>query len=159
MKGIVSLVAITSVQLLAPTADAQGRGAGRGGCCMSGAYARLYDPAAVTTVSGVVSSVGTFTDGPGGGVGVRAVVKFGSDEMAVHLGPQFWLDAQPIKIVAGDRIEITGSKVTFNNAPAIIASSVKKGTNTLTLRDSAGMPAWRGMRRGRGGPPAAATKP
>jgi hypothetical protein len=66
-----------------------------------------------------------------------------------------------VKIAAGDRVEVTGSRVTFNNAPVLIAQSLKKGTNTLTLRDAAGMPAWRGtgMGRGRRGPPAAAKKP
>jgi len=51
------------------------------------------------------------------------------------------------KIEKGDKIEVKGSRVTFAGKPAIIAAEVKKGDNTVILRDSAGIPAWAGWRR------------
>ena len=46
-----------------------------------------------------------------------------------------------------DSVEIKGSRVTFEGKPAIIAAEVKKGGETLTLRDDAGLPVWSGWRR------------
>jgi hypothetical protein len=37
--------------------------------------------------------------------------------------------------------------VTFEGKPAIIAAEIKKGDETLRLRDDAGVPAWSGWRR------------
>jgi hypothetical protein len=50
-------------------------------------------------------------------------------------------------ISAASNVEMRGSRVTISGKPAIIAAEVKKGDNTLVLRDSAGVPAWAGWRR------------
>ncbi len=42
------------------------------------------------------------------------------------------------------------AKITFNNAPAIIAGQVKKGETVLMLRDENGIPVWAGTGMGRG---------
>lgn len=41
-------------------------------------------------------------------------------------------------------MEVTGSRVTFDGKPAIIAAEVKKGGETLKLRDEKGRPVWSG---------------
>ncbi|HZE22108.1 MAG TPA: hypothetical protein VE082_08650, partial [Desulfobaccales bacterium] len=56
-------------------------------------------------------------------------------------------------VKVGDKLEATGSKVTLNNQPVLIAREVKANGQTLTLRDAQGIPAWRGLGRGRGGGP------
>ena len=48
-------------------------------------------------------------------------------------------------------MEVTGSKVTLNNQPALIAREVKVNGTTLKLRDDQGLPVWRGMGQGSGG--------
>jgi hypothetical protein len=45
------------------------------------------------------------------------------------------------------RIEVKGSRVTFEGKPALIAAEVRKGDEVLKLRDEAGMPLWSGWRR------------
>jgi hypothetical protein len=49
-------------------------------------------------------------------------------------------------------VEVTGSRVTLEGKPAIVAAKVKKGSEVLKLRDETGRPLWGGA-RGRRGPP------
>jgi hypothetical protein len=42
----------------------------------------------------------------------------------------------------GDNIEVTGAKVKYEGADAVLAREVKKGDKTLTLRNAAGIPQW-----------------
>jgi hypothetical protein len=65
----------------------------------------------------------------------------------VHLGPVWYIERQDIKIDPGDKVEITGSRITFQGKPAIIAVELKKGTEILKLRDENGFPVWSGWRR------------
>jgi hypothetical protein len=45
-------------------------------------------------------------------------------------------------------VEVTGSRITYEGQPAIIAGEVKKGGQVLKLRDAAGVPAWAGAGMG-----------
>jgi hypothetical protein len=53
-----------------------------------------------------------------------------------------------VKIEPKDKVEVTGSRITFDGKPAIIAAEVKKGDEALKLRDDNGFPVWSGWRRG-----------
>jgi hypothetical protein len=117
---------------------AQG-GMGRGG--------RMYNPSTVETVSGEVASVQTVPGKRRGQGGVHVVLKDEKGEIAVHLGPSWYLDKEGLKVVPGDHIEVRGSRVTYEGKPAIIAAEVKKGEKSFRLRDDSGVPAW--SRRGR----------
>lgn len=143
-------LALSMVLIGASGSFAQG-GMGRGGGPRGG---RMYDPKTVETVSGEVRSVeqiqGRGRGRGGGGHGVHLILKTDKEEIAVHLGPSWYIDKQGLKLAAGDRIEVRGSRVTFEGKPAIIAAEVKKGGQSLQLRDDNGLPLWRG--RGRGGP-------
>jgi hypothetical protein len=75
-------------------------------------------------------------------------VKTDKEEVPVHLGPLWYLENQDVKIAPKDKVEIKGSRVTVQEKPAIIAAEVKKGDQTLKLRDEAGVPVWSGWRRG-----------
>jgi hypothetical protein len=77
-------------------------------------------------------------------------LKTDQGSLVVHLGPGWYMDEQKFAIKPGDTLETTGSKVTLNNQPAIIAREVKVEGKTLKLRDDQGLPVWRGM--GPGGP-------
>ena len=70
------------------------------------------------------------------------------ETIAVHLGPAWYIDKQTPKIETNDTITVTGSRVTIDGKPAIIAAQVKKGNEVLKLRDENGIPAW--SRAGRG---------
>ena len=111
------------------------------------AYNRMYDPKTVETVSGEVVSVNRTPFGRRGAMGVHLTLKTDKETIPVHLGPARYVDQQGITLAAKDKIEVTGSRITFQGQPAIIAREVKKGGQVLTLRDAAGIPAWAGQRR------------
>jgi hypothetical protein len=119
-----------------------GRGMGPG----SGAH--LYDPATVETVSGVVQRVEQVKGAAGGmGYGVHLLLKTDKEEIAVHLGPGWYVEKQPLKIAPHDQVEVRGSRITYDGKPVIVAAEIKKGDQVLKLRDAAGIPLWRGQGR------------
>jgi DNA helicase TIP49 (TBP-interacting protein) len=63
--------------------------------------------------------------------GIHIVVKTDKENMDVHLGPEWYIERLDTKIEKGDKVEVKGSRVTIAGKPAIIASEVKKGDNTL----------------------------
>jgi hypothetical protein len=76
--------------------------------------------------------------------GFHLVLKETNGEMAIHLGPEWYIEHQDFEIKVGDKIEVTGSKVTFQGKPAMIAAEVKKNHDVLKLRDENGFPFWSG---------------
>jgi hypothetical protein len=135
--------------LLAADSMAQGRmqWRGGGGWEPSGQYGRLYDPRTVETVSGEVVSVDQMTPRKGMGYGVHLRLKTDTETMSVHLGPGWYVEHQDTRILPGDKIEVRGSRITFDGKPTIIAAEVHKGDETLVLRDANGIPLWAGSRR------------
>jgi len=134
------LVATGLVALTAFVADArprQGRGAGTA----------IYDLKTETTITGVIQEVKE-VPGPGRSAGTHFTVKAGSDVHEVHVGPSWYLAQQKYALAKGDQVEVTGSKVKFHGADAIVARQIKKDGNTWTLRDAQGIPVWsRGKNR------------
>ena len=102
-----------------------------------------YDPKTVATVSGEVLAVDKSTD-RGMGYGKSLILKTSAETFLVYLGPGWFLDKQDLTFAPRDQLEITGSQVTLQGKPAIIATQVKKGDQSLKLRDPAGIPAWVG---------------
>jgi len=109
-----------------------------------GGGGRLYDPKTVDTVSGEVGDIGIKARGKL--YGLHAVLKTEKGEIEVHLGPAWYHDEQRLKIEPGDKIEVRGSRITFEGKPTIVAAEVKKGEQVVKLRNDDGTPAWR--RRG-----------
>jgi hypothetical protein len=114
-----------------------------------GGEGRMYNPQTVETLTGDVISVESIP-GRGGGrsYGVHLTLKTDKETIPVHLGPSWYIDKQNIKIEPKDKVKVTGSRVSFEGKPTIIAAEVKKGDKVLKLRDQAGIPMWAG-RRGR----------
>lgn len=147
-KRIIGVVAALSLILTSSIAFAGWGGwRGSGGWGMGSQYNRMYNPATVETVSGTVEAVDKITPMKGMYSGIHLVVKTDKENIDVHLGPEWYIERLDTKIEKGDKIEVKGSRVTLSGKPAIIAAEVKKGDNTLVLRDSSGIPAWAGWRR------------
>ncbi len=151
MKRTGAIIAIISIISLAVAAESFGqRGMhwrGGGGWGMGSQYGRMYDPKTVETISGEVERVDMITPMKGMSGGVHLVVKTDKESISVHLGPAWYLENQDVKIQPKDKVEITGSRITFDGKPAIIAKEVKKGDEVLNLRDDSGYPVWSGWRR------------
>ncbi len=144
MAAVVSLCLSTSVVFAAgPHGGGMGVGNGAGGGWGMGTpYQRMYNPSTVETVSGTVESVDQFTPMKGMYYGIHVMLKTDKEVISVHLGPAWFINKQGLNIQKGDTIEVKGSRVTYQGQPALIAAEVKKGGNTLELRNSAGIPVW-----------------
>lgn len=140
MKSFLALAAAAAVLMLAlPGQSLAQRATGA-------AYGGRYDPHTVWTVSGEVISVDKIHYGQRGSYGVHLLLKTTKGELSVHLGPSWFLDRQALKLAPRDVIEVTGSPVTYDDKPALLAAQVRKGSETLRLRTADGLPLWRGSR-------------
>jgi hypothetical protein len=135
--GMVALVGLLGLIMANGVWAQPGMGPGGGG--------RMYNPQTVETLTGDVVSVESFP-GRGGGrsYGVHLTLKTDKETIPVHLGPSWYIDKQNIKIEPKDKVEVTGSRVSFEGKPTIIAAELKKGDKVLKLRDQAGIPMWAG---------------
>jgi hypothetical protein len=111
---------------------------------------RLYDSRTVQTISGKVTAVDSLAARKGGAHGWRRVtLETDQGEMPVILGPAWFLEKHKFNLAPGDTLETLGSRITFEERPCLLAAQVKKGKQTLKLRDKAGLPLWGGPRRRR----------
>lgn len=150
MKKIATAVMILGVPTLLLTTEAFAQGfrwRGGGGWGAGGQYGRLYDAKTVETVSGEVTGVQEMTPFKGMGRGVHLMLKTDKETISVHLGPVWYIERQDTKIAAGDKIEVKGSRITYQGKPAIIAAEIHEGDEVLMLRDASGIPMWAGWRR------------
>lgn len=119
---------------------------GSGGWGMETQYGRMYDPNTVERIAGQVAGVETITPAKGMANGVHLLVKTDRETVSVHLGPLWYIENQDITIEPEDKIEVRGSRITFEGRPVIIAAEVRKGGEILELRDKKGFPVWSGWR-------------
>jgi hypothetical protein len=132
---------------LALASDAFAQQVRRGCWGRADRYNRLYNPATVETISGTVTDVGYFSPAEGMAQGVHVLVRQPDGQTVdVQLGPRWYLDNQDITIKEGDPITVTGSRVTLNGEPVIIASEVRLNNEVLHLRNRQGYPLWAGWR-------------
>jgi hypothetical protein len=151
MKRLVSAMAVVTVLGVVGATNALAqRGIawrGGGGWGPGTAYAQLYNPQTVETISGEVIAVDRITPMSGMAYGVHLRVKTDKETISVHLGPGWYIENQDAKILPKDKITVKGSRITFEGKPAIIAATVTKGDDVMELRDARGFPAWSGWRR------------
>jgi hypothetical protein len=138
MKGIRIIHAIVLAGLFAvgPAGSAQ-PGMGK--------YQQLYTTGSIVTVSGVVQSV--YSDTPPG-VRIQAVylsLKTDAESIPVQLGPESFNQKLPTKFDKGDKIEVTGARVTVEGKTMILVAQVKKGAESVVFRNSSGVPVWSGQ--------------
>ena len=111
---------------------------------------RGYDPGTVETIKGEIVAVEHVAGGKGRRGGVHVTLKSDRETLPVHLGPAWYVDEQKVRLERGDHVEIEGSRIDFGGKPAIVARQVKKGAETLVLRNETGVPVWAGRGGGRG---------
>jgi len=147
--SLLFLSALAFILFTFQTADARRgpRWEGSGGWGMGSGYSRMYDVKTVETVSGEVTAVEHFTPTKGMGHGIHLALKTATENLPVHLGPMWFVERQDVKIEKGDKVEVKGSRITFDGKPALIAATVTKGDMILLLRDDSGIPLWAGWRK------------
>lgn len=148
MLSVLLLTAVLVLSAATTVCAAPGFGRqGSGGWGMGGRYQRTYNPATVETVTGEVVAVDRITPMRGMGAGVHLQLRSGKETVSVHLGPAWFIERLDARIDKGDTIEVRGSRVTMGGKPTIIAAEVRKGDQSLKLRDENGIPVWAGWRR------------
>lgn len=141
MTSLLAALVVSSAVVCAAT-DAAAQG---------GKSSRHWDPKTVESVSGEVTDVRRVPLPSGKAHGIHLVLETeATPALAVALGPDWWVDKQSLKIAKGDRVEVKGSRVTIDGQTVLVAAEVKKGDQTLVLRNADGVPAWSGAsKRGR----------
>jgi hypothetical protein len=142
-------ILVTAVVLAAAVAYMPSEAAQRPGG-MRGQGPR-YDTATEVTVRGAVQEVKQVTGGMGmrNVAGTHVVLKTDQETIEIHLGPSTFIADQKLVLQNGDVVEVIGSRVTIAGAGAILAREIRKGEQTVTLRDAQGVPAWSRGPRGR----------
>src|SRR3989304_2481901 len=149
MKKLSILIVVSILSFIVSDSFAQ-RGMkwrGSGGWGMGSQYNRMYDPKTVGDHSGEVISVDMITPMKGMSQGVHLTLKTYKEIISVHLGPWWYIENRDSRIEPKDKIEVAGSRSTYQGNPAIIAANVKKGDEVLKLRDENGLPVWAGWRK------------
>jgi len=104
-----------------------------------------YDPKTVETVEGEVISVETVRSNCCSDMHGALHVSLKTDkENILVFGGSAWYLGKNVKIGKGDRISVTGSRITEDGKPAIVAKEIKKGTTAVRVRSDDGKPMWRG---------------
>lgn len=136
-RAILAVISLFSL-CLAHGARAQPQG-------MAPGWGRLYDPKTVETLKGEVMSVETVTAGRMD-IPARVILnlKTAKETIPVYVGPEWYVKQQGFKLVAGDQVEVKGSRVMMEGKPYIIPNYVKKNDRVLQLRDDNGIPLWAG---------------
>jgi hypothetical protein len=147
-KSVWSLVLISSLVLVCPVLAQPGPGGGMG---MGGSGFRIYNPQTVTTLKGTVEKVEDVSMGHRGWTVREMFLKTANKSIMVFLGPSSYLDQQNLTVKTGDSVEVTGSQVTLENLPTIIAKDITVNGKTWKLRDDQGRPAWSRPGMGPGG--------
>lgn len=118
---------------------------GSDGWGMNSSYQRIYNPATVEMLMGEIVEIEKNVPIKGMATGIHLSVKTAKDTIAVHLGPEWFIERLDTQLTKGDTVQVKGSRVTFNGKPAVIAAEIKKGDQTILLRNEAGIPVWSGM--------------
>jgi len=149
----INVALISSLILILSCSDALAqRGLNRkasGGWGRGSANGRMYDTNTVETLNGTVTTVERITQTRRMYCGIHLMLKTNDEEMGVHLGPAWFIDSLDISIEQNDTLKVTGSRITYDGKPALIAANVDRGDQILILRDEIGIPVWSGWRRRR----------
>jgi hypothetical protein len=78
---------------------------------------------------------------------VQVDLKTEGKTLTVHVGPSWFLEKHMFALAQGDAIEVIGSKIALDGGEILIAREIKKGSETLVLRDAQGYPEWSRGRR------------
>jgi hypothetical protein len=103
----------------------------------------IYNTATEVTLKGSVEAVNQ-VKGPQSWDSTHLSLKTDKETIDVHVGPSWFLAQNKMSFTKGDQIEVIGSRVKFGETDALIAREIKKGGETLTLRNAQGFPVWSG---------------
>jgi hypothetical protein len=101
-----------------------------------------YDTATVINVSATVTAVREVPKGRALD-GLHLTVQAGLQTLDVYVGPSEFIRIFEVTFAKGNEIHLIGSKVTFEDAPVVLAREISFKAITLVLRDKEGAPLWK----------------
>ncbi len=116
---------------------------GQSGPKPGGGPSGLYNPDTIVTVSGMVIAK-TPPSAKGLPQLVYLTLKTDAGKITIFLGPDLYVDKLPVQIQTLDKIQVTGSKITWGGQPIILAAEINRGDQVLKLREPNGVPVWSG---------------
>ena len=66
-------------------------------------------------------------------------MKVGDESIVVLAGPAFFIDPK-LTFAVNDEVQATGSKITFEGAPTLLATTLTKNGKTVEIRKADGTP-------------------
>jgi hypothetical protein len=119
--------------------------------CPRAGTAGFFEAGQVEVVDGTIEKILVRNQGMRGRGGVHLLLKTAKESVEVQLGPSWFIDNQEAKLKQGDSVSVRGSRTAVSRQPALIAIDVKRGGETLRLREEDGTPLWSAW-RGQPGP-------
>ncbi len=111
-------------------------------------YSRLmYDPSRVKTFEGTITEIQPGNWENRMSQGVHLLMKTNTETLELHLGPVWYLEQQNFQIKPNDSLEVKGMRVKRGRQSILIVGEIKKGNQTLQLRDENGYPRWMARQR------------
>jgi sporulation protein YlmC with PRC-barrel domain len=111
-------------------------------------YLQMFNPKTVETVSGEIVKVEYLVPEPEFEQGTRLIIRSGAKKfLLVHLGPPWYIKGERNRLKPGTKVTATGSMVTVDDTPLMIATMLEVGNEKLKLRDEEGNPIWVGWRK------------
>jgi len=101
-----------------------------------------YDLTTEVRIQGVVVDTNDHECPISGGLGSHLVLQTEDGTVEIHLAPTKFVAQYQLIIVRGDKIEVLGSRVTFDGKDALLAREIVHGQETFVFRDANGKPAW-----------------
>jgi sporulation protein YlmC with PRC-barrel domain len=109
-------------------------------------FREMFNPKTVDTVAGEIVKVEYSVPEPELEQGTRLIIHTSSAKkfVLVYLGPPWYIEGDRKRLKSGSKVTVTGSMVTVDDTPFMIATSVQVGNEKLQLRDKEGNPSWVG---------------
>ena len=102
-----------------------------------------YDVSTEAKFKGVIDEVKDRECPISGGMGSHFMLKLADGKvLEVHLATTKFVKNYELVFAKGEEVEVTGSKVQFEGADAILAREVKRGNDDFVFRDPQGKPIW-----------------
>ena len=104
-------------------------------------YGELFDPGKIETISGKIVKVKYYEE-------LRLIIYTDTKKpVLVALGPIDYFTGRNKVLKAGDTVTVTGSMITIDDTPLMIATKIKEGNEEMQVRDNEGYPIWMGWKK------------
>lgn len=113
----------------------------------SSPYQQLFYSGTIKTVQGRTLRIEPFCPGSGRFSGIQLVLEISGQPLRVHLGPQWYVEDQPLPLAYNSIVTATGVMVIFEQLPTMIAMQITTADGVMRLRDADGNARWQNIQQ------------